>query len=166
MSLNYRKSWNMRETLSQYLLTNSGLFEIVKMLQGTVRCSTLIRSFGLFIKVIHLTQQKGLYFEIDARTDRIAVEKLHFRIGGFLLYIRARFRCLNFQNWNVRVSARMHIPDIPSILDPFFSLQRFESIDLRPFYDSILNLLFFSFSFISIGKWISHVSISFRIKII
>lgn len=37
MSLNYRKSWNMRETLSQYLLTNSGLFEIVKMLQGTVQ---------------------------------------------------------------------------------------------------------------------------------
>lgn len=79
-----------------------------------VRCSTLMRSFGLLIKVIHLTQQKGLYFEMDVGwTDRIAVEKLHFRIETFYYISDARrFRCLNFQNWNARVAASMYIPDI------------------------------------------------------
>lgn len=72
-------------------------------------------------------------------TDRIAVEKLHFRIGGFLLYIRARCPPIQFPKFSKlkRVAAPMHT---------FYSLQRFESINrillLRFDIESALFLLF------------------------
>lgn len=143
---------------------------MVKMLTGRklVRCSTLMRSFGLLIKVIHLTQQKGLYFEMNVGGDwSYCRGKIAFSDRDFLLYIRCpsiplpKFSKLKRPCSCIYVYTRY----IPSILDPFFSLQRFESTNFRPFYDSILNLPFISSSFISISKWILYVSMSFKCKL-
>lgn len=72
------------------------------MLIGNIKCSTLTQSLGLFVKVIHLTQQKGLYFEMDLR-GLIVLPWKNCIFGSEAFYYisepdASRFSSLNFQN--------------------------------------------------------------------
>lgn len=94
-----------------------------------------MRSFELLIKYT-LDAAKGLYFEMDGEGLIVLPWKNCIFGWGLFYYRYSRIPLPKF--FKIETLAR-----IPSILDPFLSLHRFESIDLRPFHDSILNLPFF-----------------------